>query len=104
MPRCFRAAGNVVRIVAGGALQGAIALQKALRAADAVDGIYQLELVLATRPRSVVEEKPIRAQRLAGPVLERAPLVPLNRVRQGKARGLEMALDAHLLPEFRAQP
>src|SRR5437016_2656610 len=56
VPRRLHAARSFVRVVATGALQRICALDEALRAPQAVDGVYNLELFVPPRPRCVVEE------------------------------------------------
>src|SRR5205823_6245102 len=95
---------HVVRVVAGGAVQRALAFEETFGSAYPVNGVHELELVIVTSARRVIEEEPVGAQRPAWSVSERSPIVPLERIRQGEAGGFEMALHAHLLTPVRAQP
>src|SRR5690242_1821404 len=76
IPRRLRAARHVVRIVTGGAVERTLTRNEAFRAAQPVDGVHKFEFVIARRAWGVVEEEPVSTQRLAGPVGERAFLVP----------------------------
>jgi hypothetical protein len=76
VPHRVSAARYFVRVVAGSALKDAIAFEEALRSPHSVHGVYDLELVIPSRAWGVVEEEPVSAERLAGPVCEWTPVVP----------------------------
>src|SRR4051794_30604276 len=68
MPLRRRAARNVMRVVARGAQQLALALQETCRAAQAISGIHDLELLFTARARRVVEVEDECGHGLAGPI------------------------------------
>ena len=90
----FTAVLDVVRVVAGGALQRAVALKEALGHAHARGRADVLKPVVALGAGGVVEGKFEIRQRLAGAVGEVAAVIALHDVRQGEFGGLQMALQA----------
>ena len=94
---------NIMRIVAGGALHCALALQEASRTANTIHRVHDLELVFPSTTRRMIEEQPVIAERLAGSKVERSPIIALQGIRKRKTRRLEVALDADLFTPLRAQ-
>jgi hypothetical protein len=94
---------NIVRIVARCAFHRTFAFQKTLRTANAIHRVHDLELVLPSTARRMIEEQPVFAERLAWSKVERSPLIALHGIRKRKTRCLEVALDADLFTPLWAQ-
>ena len=88
------AARNRVRVVARGARH--LAGLKACRFSQPVRRMRDLEFIVVTGARRVIEEQDGIAQRLARPVGKRPLRITKELIRQGKMGGFEMTLHAHL--------
>src|ERR1700733_2786461 len=85
----FAAMPDIVRVVAGGAFQRAIAFQEALRGAHPRDRASRLEAGIFVRSGSFVKRERECRQRLTWPIAEVGPLVAFDRMRQAEFGGLK---------------
>src|ERR1700731_3731340 len=92
--RGLLSAWNRVRIVAGGA--GHLARLKACRFSEPVGCMRDLELVVMTGARRMIEKQHGIPERLPGPIAKRTLRITKDLARQRKMGGFQMALHAHL--------
>jgi hypothetical protein len=90
------AMADVVGVVAGAALQFALALEETLGLAQAVDGADDFKLVFTAAAGGVIERELEGAERLTGAVGEGRAIVAANGVGQEAHGGFQMALGADI--------
>ena len=90
------AVADVVGVMAGAALQFALALEETLGLAQAVNGADDFKFVLAAAAGGVIEGELEGAERLTGAVGERSAIVAADGVGQETDGGFQMALGADI--------
>src|SRR5438093_494307 len=105
MPNGLLSARNPVRIVAGVACEGILALEKTMGFPKPVGGAADnLELVVVRRPGRMIESQQESAQRLAGGEGKRPAIEPPDQRGNRRAGRLQVTLHAEIHPQLWTQP
>ena len=88
---------RLVRIVARDARQCSVTSFEALRLSKSVGRAHELEFIVVTRARRLIEITNVRGERLARSIRENAASEDRNISRQTQAGRLQMALETHFI-------